>query len=145
MNSALLPFRKWLQNRLDNDENLKSPLSTGRSITGVLSYVPENQPFPYIYLDQFYQRPDHTFSGGEARIITGTITVWTDHPSDIELLEIEDRLTSLLEYATGTQDGWKIIGIELQSTNLIRPAYRADHDDSYRGLALVFETRVERV
>jgi len=144
MNSALLPFRKWLQDRLVGDANLMSPLSTGRSVTGVLSYVPEDQPFPYIYLDQFYQRPDHTFDG-ESRVITGTITVWTDHPSDIELLEIEDRLTSLLEYATGTQDGWRVVGIEFQSTNLIRPAYRADHDDSYRGLALVFETRVERV
>jgi hypothetical protein len=146
MNSALLPFRKWLQNKMvTSTELMNTPLSTGRTVQGVLSYVPENQGFPYIYVDRFYQRPDHYLGSGESRIVTGTLTIWTDQLGDDELLEIEDRLTSLLEYAEGTQDGWTIVGVEFESSTAIRPDFRADYDDSYRGLALTLAARVERL
>ena len=125
MNSAIIPLRQAIYNRLTTDATLSA------KITGVFDYVPETQPFPYIYIGEFTEAPNHTFTR-EGRIVTGALHVWSEQKSDMELLEIVDRLTTLLDHNEFAVDGWHMVISQVMSSLTVRERLRQDFDDSKR-------------
>src|SRR5690606_37246669 len=125
MNSAIIPLRKALYNILAKDAVLTDV------ITGVFDYVPETQTFPYIYIGEFTEASNHTFVR-EGRIVTGALHVWSEQKSDMELLEILDRLTALLDHNEVPVDGWKVVGSQVMSSVSLGERVRAELDETKR-------------
>lgn len=138
MNSCLIPLRQALYNRLTEDATLAG------MVTGVFDYVPETQAFPYIVIGQFTEAPDHTFTE-EGRVVTGALHVWSDKKSDMELLEIVDRLTTLLDHNEFTVAGWNMVSSEVMSSLTVREQFRQDYDDSKRQAVVNVMFTLERV
>jgi len=125
MNSAIIPLRQALYNRLTGDATLAG------MVTGVFDYVPETQEFPYIYIGEFTEVSNHTFTR-EGRIVTGALHVWSEQKSDMELLEIVDRLTTLLDHNEFAVNGWHMVISKVMSSLIVRERLRQDFDDSKR-------------
>jgi len=138
MNSCQIPLRQALYNRLTGDATLAG------MVTGVFDYVPETQTFPYIVIGEFTEAPDHTFTE-ERRNVTGTLHVWSDKKSDMELLEIVDRLTTLLDHNEFPVTGWKMDASEVMSVLTVRERLRQDFDDSKRQAVVNVMFTMEKV
>lgn len=138
MNSAIIPLRKALYNLLAKDAVLTDV------ITGVFDYVPETQTFPYIYIGEFTEASNHTFVR-EGRIVTGALHVWSEQKSDMELLEILDRLTALLDHNEFPVDGWHMVVSQVMSSMILRERLRTDFDDTKRQAVVNAMFTLERV
>jgi len=138
MNSCQIPLRQALYNRLTGDATLAG------MVTGVFDYVPETQSFPYIVIGEFTEAPDHTFTE-EGRIVTGALHIWSDKKSDMELLQIADRLTYLLDHNEFPVAGWNMVASEVMSTMTVRERLRQDFDDSKRQAVVNVMFTMEKV
>ncbi|OII64590.1 hypothetical protein BJP40_19820 [Streptomyces sp. CC53] len=66
-------------------------------VTGVLDWVPEDQPYPYIHLGDTVETPDNSHdSHGSTSVIT--LHVWSQYRGYSQALRIADRLRALLEH-----------------------------------------------
>jgi Protein of unknown function (DUF3168) len=129
--SALLALRQAIQTQLEGDASLAS------QIQGVFDYVLESQVFPYIFIGQFTEIPDNTFTE-DGRDIVGTLHIWTDQPGDQQGLEILGRVVELLDFSSFTVPGYDLIYCEYLSGVPVRTQDRQDFNNQVRQIMATF-------
>ncbi len=95
---AALPVRDALRTVLTADEQLMGLLH------GVLDFVPEKQPYPYIHLGESFETPAnaHDRFGSET---LQTLHVWSQYRGYAEALTIAARVLQVLDHQRLTIEG----------------------------------------
>lgn len=96
--SVALPLQGAVIALLEADSELMS------TVTGVLDFVPEDQPYPYVVIGETVETPDNTHdSHGSNSVIT--LHVWSQYRGYSQALTIATRLRALLEHRPLTVAG----------------------------------------
>lgn len=96
--SPLLPVQVAVYEKLSGDATLTA-------LAGVYDYVPEDAGFPYVEIGETTQTPDNYLSRhGRQQVLT--LHVWSKHRGYSEALQVENRLTELLDHQPLTVDGF---------------------------------------
>lgn len=96
--SPLLAVQTAIYEKLSQDATLSG-------MAGVYDHVPEDAEHPYVEIGETTQTADNTLDGfGRQQVVT--LHVWSKHRGFKEALQIEDRLTELLDHQPLTLSGF---------------------------------------
>ncbi|MGK5529363.1 DUF3168 domain-containing protein [Streptomyces sp. URMC 129] len=98
--TPLLAVQSALYARLSGDQVL-ADLAPG----GVLDYVPEDRPYPFVHLGEATEAPDNSHSTW-GRQTTHTLHVWSRYRGFAQALAIAGRVVELLDHQPLTISGW---------------------------------------
>jgi hypothetical protein len=88
----MMPVQAAVYTRLTGDTTLMAMLGSG-----VLDFVPEDTPYPYVVIGEATETPDNR-QGGFGRQTVVTLHVWTQAEGHAQGLRIAGRVTELLDH-----------------------------------------------
>lgn len=99
MSTTIFNIQKAIYAKLTGDSTLMA------LITGVLDYIPSNQAFPYVTINDVSVTKQNTFGLKGKDYVVG-IQIWSDYQGNAQSMGIFDRIDELLDYQTLTATGW---------------------------------------
>lgn len=95
---ASLPTRDAVRTALTGDAELMS------LVRGVLDWVPEKQPYPFIHLGESFETPANAHDRFGAQVLQ-TLHVWSQYRGYAQALTIANRIIHVLDHTPLVIDG----------------------------------------